>query len=41
MGYRCELNNATHEENENDLEENLDYVYRGTKVTIKLKKKSI
>ena len=38
VGYRCELNNATHEENENDLEENPDYVYRGTKVTIKLKK---
>ena len=31
-GHRCELNNATHEGNENDLEENPDYVYRGTKV---------
>ena len=33
-GHRCELNNATHEGNENDLEENPDYIYRGTKVTM-------
>ena len=31
-GHRCELNNSTHEGNENDLEENPDYVYRGAKV---------
>jgi len=31
-GHRCELNNSTHEGNEDDLEENPDYVYRGTKV---------
>jgi len=31
---RCELNNSTHEGNENDLEENPDYVYRGTEVRI-------
>ena len=30
-GHRCELNNATHEGNENDLEENANYLYRGTK----------
>ena len=29
--HRCELNNATHEGNEKDMEENPDYVYRGTK----------
>ena len=33
-GHRCELNNATHEGNENDLEENPDYMYRGAKVTM-------
>ena len=33
-GHRCELNNSTHEGNEKDLEENSDYVYRGTKVKI-------
>ena len=33
-GHRCELNNATHEGNESDLEENPDYEYRGTKVTM-------
>ena len=38
-GHRCELNNATHEGNENDLNENPDYVYRGTKVRIISKKK--
>lgn len=31
-GHKCELNNATHEGNENDLEKNQNYVYRGTKV---------
>ncbi len=30
--HKCELNNATHEGHEKDLEENPDYVYRGTKV---------
>ncbi|KAL9953745.1 hypothetical protein ACROYT_G041208 [Oculina patagonica] len=30
-GYKCELNNSTHEGNEQDLEENPNYVYRGTK----------
>ena len=33
-GHRCELKNATHEGNKNDLEENPDYVYRGIKVTM-------
>ena len=33
-GHRCELNNATHEGNENELKENPDYEYRGTKVTM-------
>ena len=31
-GHRCELNNATHEEYDNDLKENPDYLYRGAKV---------
>lgn len=26
--HKCELNNATHKEHEEDLEENLNYVYR-------------
>ena len=30
--HKCELNNATHEGHEEDLEENPDYVYRGAKV---------
>ncbi len=30
--HRCELNDATLEGHENDLEENLNYVYRGAKV---------
>ncbi|KAL9953749.1 hypothetical protein ACROYT_G041212 [Oculina patagonica] len=30
-GYKCELNNSTHEGNEQDLKENPNYVYRGTK----------
>ncbi|KAL9953731.1 hypothetical protein ACROYT_G041192 [Oculina patagonica] len=30
-GHICELNNSTHEGNENNLEENPKYVYRGTK----------
>ncbi|KAL9953464.1 hypothetical protein ACROYT_G040886 [Oculina patagonica] len=29
--HKCELNNATHEGHEKDLEENPDYEYRGTK----------
>ncbi len=33
-GHKCELNNSTHEGNEHDLEENPNYVYRGTKVRI-------
>ncbi|XP_078351628.1 uncharacterized protein LOC144636321 isoform X1 [Oculina patagonica] len=31
QGNKCELNNSTHEGYENDLEENPNYVYRGTK----------
>ena len=38
-GHRCELNNSTHEEKENDMEENPDYVYRGTKVLLIAQKK--
>ena len=30
--HKCELNNATYEENNRDMEENLNYVYRGAKV---------
>ena len=30
--HKCELNNATCEENKGDMEENPDYVYRGAKV---------
>jgi len=30
--HKCELNNATHEKHEEDLEENPNYVYRGAKV---------
>ena len=30
--HNCELNNATHEEHEDDLEENPSYKYRGAKV---------
>ncbi len=30
--HRCELNNATYEGHEDDMEENQDYVYRGAKV---------
>ncbi|KAL9953737.1 hypothetical protein ACROYT_G041198 [Oculina patagonica] len=30
-GNKCELNNSTHEGYENDLEDNQNYVYRGTK----------
>lgn len=29
---KCELSNATHEGNEEDLEENPNYIYRGAKV---------
>lgn len=32
--HKCELNNATHKEHEEDLEENLNYVYRGAKVRV-------
>ena len=38
QGHRCELNNATYEEYENDLEENPDYNYHGTKVTMTIRK---
>ena len=31
--HKCELNNSTYEAHGNDLEENPNYVYRGTKVT--------
>ena len=31
--HKCELNNATNEEHNRDMEENLNYVYRGAKVT--------
>ena len=34
-GHKCELNNATHEAHESDLQEDSNYVYRGTKVRIK------
>ena len=30
--HRCELNNATPEEYENDLEKNSNYTYHGAKV---------
>ena len=30
--HQCELNNATYEENNRDMEENLNYVYRGAEV---------
>jgi len=40
-GHKCELNNSTHEGNENDLEENPDYLYRGIKATMKLEKNLI
>ena len=30
--HKCELNNATHEGHEDDLEEDPKYMYRGTKV---------
>ena len=32
---KCELNNATHEGQENDLEDNNDYVYNGAEVRIR------
>lgn len=35
--HKCELNNATHEVHEEDLEENPDYVYRGATVRMTLK----
>ena len=30
--HECELNNATHEGHEHEMEENPDYLYRGVKV---------
>ena len=30
--HKCELNDATHEGHEEDVQENPDYVYRGAKV---------
>ena len=30
--HECELNNATHEENNRDMEKNLNYAYRGAEV---------
>jgi len=30
--HKCELNNATHKEQEEDLEENPNYEYHGAKV---------
>lgn len=33
--HKCELNNATYEENEKDMEANPNYVYRGAKVTVR------
>ncbi len=30
--HKCELNNSTHEAHENDLKEDPNFVYRGTKV---------
>ena len=32
--HKCELNNATHKEHNEDLEENSDYLYRGAKVSV-------
>ena len=31
--HKCELNNSTHESNEDDLENDQNFVYRGTKVS--------
>ena len=40
--HRCELNNATHEGHEDELEENPNYLYLGAKVRInKSSKKSV
>ena len=30
--YECQLNNATHQGHEHEMEENPDYLYRGVKV---------
>lgn len=30
--YKCELNNASYEENKRDMEEDSNYVYRGAEV---------
>ena len=32
--HKCELNNATHEGHEKDLEETPNYIYRGAKVRV-------
>lgn len=32
---RCELNDVNHQQHENELEENSDYLYHGAKVRIK------
>ena len=32
--HKCELNNATHESNEDDLVNDQNFVYRGTKVSL-------
>ena len=32
--HKCELNNSTHESSENDLVNDQNFVYRGTKVSL-------
>ena len=32
--HKCELNNSTHESNEDDLVNDQNFVYRGTKVSL-------
>jgi len=32
--YKCELNNATHKEHKEDLEEKSNYLYRRAKVRV-------
>ena len=32
--YKCELNNSTHESHEDDLVNDQNFVYRGTKVSL-------
>jgi len=36
---KCELNNATNEVNKSDMQEDLNYVYRGAKVKVIQEKK--